>query len=117
MTLTRLAVMLLLVGSSQAAETTPVDGVAQELMGAINAKEAGPLVARFSGPMRNQLPLEKAGPWLASVRDMKGKILSLQREPGGSDRGAAYRFKAERGEWRVQLQLDGDGKILGLRVN
>jgi hypothetical protein len=117
MTLTRLAALLLFIGSSHAAEPTTVDGVAQELLNAINAKEAGPLVARFSGPMRNALPLEKAGPWLVSVRDLKGKILSLAREPGGNDRGAAFRFKAEKGEWRVQLQLDGEGRILGLRVN
>lgn len=96
----------------------PVDVAAADLIRDIDAKDAPAIVAKFSGPMREALPLEKAGPWVNSMLEAKGRILSSTREPGrGDDRNGTYTFKAERGEWRVELHLSNDDKIVGLRFN
>lgn len=93
-----------------------VDEVARELLEAINAKDATRIVALLGGPMREVMPIAKAGTWSSGMLDAKGKLLSLEREPGrGGERSGVYRFLAERGQWRVELHVDDDGMVLGLK--
>ncbi|WP_146645497.1 M23 family metallopeptidase [Labilithrix luteola] len=108
--------------ASTSAATTPsvvpVDAAAADLIRAIDAKDAAGIVAKFNGPMREVLPLEKAGPWVNAMLEAKGRILSSTRDAGrGNDRSGTYTFKAERGEWRVELHLSNDDTIIGLRFN
>lgn len=94
----------------------PIDGVADAVFGSIKALDAVRLVTMFSGPMQSALPVEKAVPWMAGIVAAKGKLLTIDREAGqGGERSGVYRFGAERGEWRVELQIDKDGKVLGLK--
>lgn len=93
-----------------------VDEVAAELLRLANANDAAGVVALFGGPMREVLPLEKAGPWLRSIVEAKGPLKNAVREPGrGGERSGVFRFDAERGAWRVELSVDGAGKVLGLK--
>lgn len=95
-------------------EAQNVDTVAQKVLAAMNAKDAGALEAMFDDAMKSAVPLERLTAMLSGLEDSKGKLLSTSRDPGGDDRSATYRFKAERGVWRVKLVLGRDDRIAGL---
>jgi murein DD-endopeptidase MepM/ murein hydrolase activator NlpD len=105
-------------GAEAAPKARHVDAVADDLLRFINAKDSAGVVALLGGPMRDVLPVEKAGPWIAGMLDAKGKLASVAREPGrGSEHSGVYRFKAERGEWQLELHIDKEGTIVGLKFS
>jgi murein DD-endopeptidase MepM/ murein hydrolase activator NlpD len=101
------------------ARTPPptLDAVAADLLRLINAEDGQAVVAMFDDTMRRLFPVEKTGPFIADLIDKKGKIQKLDREDVGNDeRHAVYRFHAERGDWRVEVHLDDEARITGLKV-
>lgn len=100
----------------QQPRATDVDSVASELMNALNAQDGGRVFEAFGPAMRQALPLGKTEELTRGIVAAKGKLLSHARLPGdASERTGSYRFQAERGEWRVHLHVDGEGKVMGLR--
>ena len=94
-----------------------VDAVAQELLRRINANDGPGVVALFDDSMRSVFPIEKTGPFIDGLVDAQGKIASLSREEGvGNDYHGVYRFYAERGGWRVELNINPGGQVTGLEV-
>lgn len=85
-------------------------------MAALNANDAKALSAMFNAAMKAAVPAEKVEPLTKSIHEDKGRIVAVERRPGGDERNATYRFKAEKGDWQVKLNLDREGKIDGLLV-
>lgn len=94
-----------------------VDAVARELIKRINDGDGARIEASFGEAMRKALPLEKTSAFIAGVVSSKGKLLSMAREPGGGKYLGTYRFTAERGQWRVELRVDDNANILGLKFS
>jgi len=93
----------------------PVDRVERALLERIGARDGKGVVALFGPKMREVLPEDKAGPWVEGVLAAKGRIQGSERLAGqGGDHKGVYRVRAERGEWRVELHIGKDGKVLGL---
>jgi murein DD-endopeptidase MepM/ murein hydrolase activator NlpD len=94
-----------------------IEGIAADLLRLINAQDGAGVVAMFGDSMRRSFPVEKTGPFIAGLIEAKGSIEKFTRDDAGSsDQHAVYRFHAERGDWRVEIHLDEDGKIAGLKV-
>jgi murein DD-endopeptidase MepM/ murein hydrolase activator NlpD len=91
-----------------------VDAAADQVQAALNAKDVKALTAMFNDAMKKAVPPERLEPMTTGIQEKKGRIVAVEREPGGDPRNATYRFKAERGDWQVKLNLDPDGKIGGL---
>ncbi len=92
-----------------------IDATADQVLRAINAKDAPGLQAMFNPAMKDALPLDRLGPMLAALSEGKGKLLSSTRV-SGDDKSATYRFKAERGDWQMKLALEKGGMIAGLTM-
>jgi murein DD-endopeptidase MepM/ murein hydrolase activator NlpD len=93
-----------------------VDGVAEKVLAAITAKDQQSLAAMFNAAMKAAVPAERLGPMTEGIATQKGRLVGMERQSGGDERSATYRFKAERGEWQVTLALDREGKIGGLAI-
>jgi hypothetical protein len=100
-----------------AAAPTGVDQVEAELVRRINAKDGKGIVALYGASMAKAFPVEKTGPFFATITDEVGRIVASERLPGAEgDREGLFRLKAERGELKLELAVDGDGKVIGLLV-
>ena len=109
-------------GGSAAAHPNPPkharssDEVAKEVVGSINDKNPNRLFALLDSDMRAVLPLPEAGALVQQVRESKGAIVSSTREADTKSGAAVYRFKAERGEWVLELTIGTDGRIAGMNI-
>lgn len=93
-----------------------VDDSEREVIRCIVARDARGLVSLFADPMRAALPESKAGPFIEGLLKAKGPLRAVERAPGSTgDRSAEYIVRAERGEWRMKLTVDADGKVLGFQ--
>jgi hypothetical protein len=88
-----------------------LDAVADELVKRISANDGAGVVALFAPNMAAGFPIEKTGPFVASI----GRISSSERIDGGA-RNGEYRLAAERGEMRLSLHVDAQGKITGFTI-
>jgi murein DD-endopeptidase MepM/ murein hydrolase activator NlpD len=103
--------------SSTAPPGSSVDAVAAELVKRINVKDGKGVVALYGASMREALPEAKTGPFVAGIVDDVGTIVSFERVAGSSgERDGKYRVKAERGELRLELHVDREGKVTGLTI-
>lgn len=91
-----------------------VDAMAARVVALVNARDARALFALFDAGMREAVPEDKTRAVIESILGERGKLVSHAPLPGGSARSGSYRLVAERGEWRLGLSLDGEGKIAGL---
>jgi hypothetical protein len=93
----------------------PVDVVKDDVVRAMNAKDAAKLFSMFSGPMKSALPTEKVTAFISGVIDSRGKITGATVIVPGKNK-ASYRLSAERGEWQLDLTIDDSRQILGFSV-
>lgn len=93
-------------GSLEEAETATIQR--------INANDIPGLEALFAPAMRAAFPEEKLRPFVTSVLNSVGAIVSSELDLGG--RSARYSLKAQHGERLLDLQIDKDGKITSLRI-
>jgi murein DD-endopeptidase MepM/ murein hydrolase activator NlpD len=101
--------------STPAPSTSGVDQVEAELIRRINAVEVKGIMALYGASMAKAYPEEETGPFYARLADKYGRIVSSERLPGSEgDRTGLYHLKAERGEMKLELHVDGDGKVIGL---
>jgi murein DD-endopeptidase MepM/ murein hydrolase activator NlpD len=93
-----------------------VDEVEAELVRRINAKNGKAIVALYAPSMAKAFPEEKTGPFFAEIVDDAGHIVSSERVANEGDRDGTYQLKAERGDWKLELHVDDEGKVTGLLV-
>jgi murein DD-endopeptidase MepM/ murein hydrolase activator NlpD len=67
--------------------------------------------------MQKALPVDSVRPFIEGVVKANGKLVAAERSAGESSptRGS-YRVDAERGQWWLELSLDPDGRIAGLKL-
>lgn len=97
------------------AAASPVDAVARELVKRINAKDAKGVVALYGEPMAKAFPLGETERFLVGVVQASGTITSVERLEGNA-RGGEFKLTAERAELRLELHVDKDDKIIGMRL-
>lgn len=97
------------------ASNVNVDDVATELIAAYNTRDPKRSFALMNAPMRGVLPLDKEPAWIEGMLS-RGALLAPQRIGGDGKRHGIYELKAERGAFRMELDVDGEGKIDGLHV-
>lgn len=85
-------------------------------MSAMNTGDAEAVVALFDPRMREALPVEKTRGFVDGLQKARGKLLRATREgdTASTTRGV-YRVEAERGFWALDLHIDAQGRIAGLR--
>lgn len=95
----------------------PVDSLERELIARIDARDGKAVFATFGANMQGALPEDKAVAWVNGIVAAKGRITRAERVPGkGNDFHGVYRLEAERGAWVLDLHIDHDGKVLGLKL-
>jgi murein DD-endopeptidase MepM/ murein hydrolase activator NlpD len=87
-----------------------------ELVKRVNAKDGAAVVALFGAKMAEAFPTEKTGPFVGRIVDEFGRVVSSERIGGDGLRHGVYRWTAERGEWRVTVDIDAEAKVTGWRV-
>jgi len=92
-----------------------VDAVREKVVAALNAGDGKALFELLNDGMRKVLPAEAAQKFVAGIRDARGKITGARATKAG-DRNAVYLLAAEKGQWSLSLDLDGDGLIAGLLI-
>jgi hypothetical protein len=97
------------------ARVVSVDDVSKELVAAYNARDPKRSFALMNGPMQAALPFDKEPAWIDNMMS-KGSLLATRRVGGDGAKHGVYEVKAERGAFRVELNLDAEGKISGLQV-
>lgn len=97
------------------ARSTNVDDVVKELVAAYNAREPKRSFALMNAPMQTALPLDKEPAWIDGMLS-KGPLVETRRVGGEGAAHGVYEVRAERGAFRLEAHLDGDGKIGGLQV-
>ncbi|WP_394851229.1 M23 family metallopeptidase [Pendulispora rubella] len=76
------------------------------------------MASLFGDGMREAFPVEKLTRIVDGLLEAKGRIESSSRvEPPQDENEGFYRFRTERGEWRVELHVDPSGKVSGLKFN
>jgi len=101
-------------------QATGVDGVKDRLLGFFNDKNASGVFGLFDPRMQEVLPLEKTRALVEGVIAGKGRLLSGVRvasEADASATKAAYEVTAERGKLRLELHLDPQGRIDGMKLS
>jgi murein DD-endopeptidase MepM/ murein hydrolase activator NlpD len=83
----------------------------------INAHDGAGLWALYDRSMQVELPLAATEKFVDRMLAERGALRTATRVPGESatDHGT-FRVEAERGEWRVEINLDADGRISGFLV-
>lgn len=92
-----------------------VDAVSAKVVELFNAGDSKGLFALFDPRMREAVPEDKAKSIREQLYGAKGRVLGLEKLPAGSsEKTGLYRARAERGEWRLSVSIDGEGRIAGL---
>ena len=92
-----------------------VDDVATELVAGYNARDAKRSFALMNSDMQAALPFDKEPAWIDGMLS-KGPLLQPKRTGGDGAAHGVYEVRAERGAFRVELHIDGEGKIAALHV-
>lgn len=88
--------------------------MADRVLALLVAKDAKGLSDQFNAAMKAAVPIDRLEKMMSGLDGAKGRLLTIERDPGGDARNGTYRFKAEKGDWQVKLNLDPEGKIGGL---
>jgi len=92
-----------------------VDAVSAKVVEHFNAGNPQAIFELFDPRMREAVPLDKAKAVREQLFAAKGKILGLEKlSQGSSERTGLYAARAERGEWRLSVSIDSEGRIAGL---
>ena len=92
-----------------------VDGAKDQVIACINAGDAEAVFAMFAPGMQQAVSQAKTRALVAAVVASKGKLLSGARI-AGDDGNGLYELTAERGGLRLELHLDAEGRIDGLKL-
>ncbi len=94
-----------------------VDTVAAHVVALLNANDGHGLSLLYGARMHAQFPEKDVTAFASRLASSAGAILSFDRFPAPSDGWeASYHLDAERSDLRLDLQLDRDGTISGLRI-
>jgi murein DD-endopeptidase MepM/ murein hydrolase activator NlpD len=87
------------------------------VVGRINAHDAAGLWALFDKSLQVEVSLAATGTFLDRLLGERGALRSAARVPEecATDHGA-FLVQAERGTWKVEIDLDADGRISELHV-
>ncbi|MDC0668196.1 M23 family metallopeptidase [Nannocystis radixulma] len=98
-----------------AASSVTATSTAAEVIEWINAGDVESLFARFSPEMQAAVPISKLQPVLSSLVAFRGRLTGVTPIEA-NERGGQFRVTAERGELRLLVTLDEQGRIAGLNV-
>jgi murein DD-endopeptidase MepM/ murein hydrolase activator NlpD len=95
-----------------------IDEVKDKVVAQINAPTGSGLYDLFGPPMRQQFTREQTTTFAEQVRGARGPWRNAKRAPeedAGGHHGT-WRIEAERGAWQLEIYVDRDAKISGLKV-
>jgi protein-L-isoaspartate(D-aspartate) O-methyltransferase len=99
------------------AAATDVAEVAKAVFACFVRADAAALFELFGPAMRAAIPLEKASALLAQVVAARGGWQASERAEGeASLTEGTWLVRAERGEWKLALRIDGDGRVANLAL-
>ena len=98
--------------ASGAAEAKPagIAAVAARVLELLKAGDAAGLHALFNADLKAHAPQAELGPTLAQLVEQRGAFQSIEPIEVEGNR-AVYRLRTERGEWRMEMELDDAGAI------
>ena len=80
----------------------------------LNAASGDALFALYGAGMQQAFPVPKTREFVAGVSRARGRIVASA--PLDPQQQGVYVLDAERGRWRLELHVDGDAKITGLKI-
>ena len=92
-----------------------VDDVQKQLVAFYNARDAKGSYALFDSGMRGAVPFESQGPFIEGVLS-RGALGDAKRVSGDGASHGVYDVKSERGAWHMDIHVDAEGKIAGMRI-
>lgn len=96
-----------------AAAKADVKAVARRVIDRVAARDSAGLFALFSGDMKQAVPEAQLAPLVEDLVTQYGAPRDLEPiQVAGSE--GRFRVRAERGEWNLEVALDGAGAIGGL---
>jgi len=103
--------------SGESAAVRDVEQAKDRVMAAVSANDGGALWRLYDAKMQADFPLEATTTLVQGVFAAKGVWHKATREPGArSSTHGAWLVLADRGTWRLEIELDGDGRVGGLLV-
>lgn len=88
---------------------------AADVVARINAGDFDGLYARFSPEMQRAVPLAHLRSLSDSLLAARGRLLGVTPIEA-TEREGSFQLAAERGAWKLQIAIDGEGRIAGLGV-
>ncbi len=96
----------------------PVERVADAIVKSINAGDGKAVFALYGAEMAKAVSEDETIPFVARIASEHGRLVDIQRAPSEQDaaRAGIFHLKSERGPLRMELHIDRDDKVTGLRI-
>lgn len=97
-----------------------IEATAARLVTLLSAGDADGVFSLFDPRMKEALPIDKTRAFVQGIAAARGKLTRPQRKldaPNASSAtSATFVVGAERGAWQLDVHLDAEGRIAGLRM-
>ena len=92
-----------------------VEAVRVKVVRCFNSNDAKGLFDLYDPEMKAAFPLDKVVSFVNGAHEVMGEVQSVKALKGGK-RSASYQLLAQKGEWLMEIHLDGTGGISGFKL-